>query len=196
MQPSTTQPRRSIEMLSYGLTRPVQLLDKLIADAEKLSDKPHPYDVFNFIVTAAVLAEWTQKYYCPQKPELKFHSPSKEGRDWTLPKASEGWIEDMSCLPNPANGVSRHIDNVLSICSYTANASKHYHWSDGGKVSSIAETPPIGDWYQYFFTSTAPDLYVTYKGENYGLQQVKGVLIQFYRGLLSQLEKCRAAGEA
>lgn len=166
MPPSATQPRRSIETLSYGLARPVELLEKLIADGEKLSSKPHPYDVFNFIVTAAVLAEWTQKYYCPHREELKFRSPSKEGQDWTLPDASEVWIEDVSCLPHPANGVRHHIDNVLSICAHTANASKHYHWSDGGKVSSIGETPPIADWYQYFFTSTAPDLYVTYKGEN------------------------------
>lgn len=188
--------RKSIRTLSYGLTHPRQLFEKLKSDSEKLDTIPHPHDVFNFVVTAAVLAEWIQKHYETAHTADPFRSPSKEQEEWMLPTLSEKWITDTSCLPNPANGVSRHTRNVLSICAHTANASKHFHWADKGHVETIGADPPIRDWYQFFFTSREPDLYVTYRGENYGLQQIRGVLLQFYSGLLNSLESSRPEGKA
>ncbi|ACD89735.1 hypothetical protein Clim_0649 [Chlorobium limicola DSM 245] len=180
--------RKTVDTLSYGLSRPTQLLEKLELDAAKLCSSPNPYDVFNFIVTAAVLAEWTKNYYKTDDGPTPFGPPTKVKDEWTLPGTCEKWITDTTCLPNPAGGVTRHIQHMLSICAHTANASKHFHWGDRGQIEAIGDKPPIKDWYQYFFTSTAPDLYVTYRGENYGLQQIKGTLLQFYRGLISQLE--------
>lgn len=136
--------RKSIESLSYGLTHPSQLLEKLKLDSEKLGTSPHPYDVFNFVVTAAVLAEWIQKRYETTQTADPFRSPQKEQPNWALPRESEHWIVDTTCLPNPHNGVARHIENVLSICAHTANASKHFHWADKGHVESISTVPPIG----------------------------------------------------
>lgn len=40
-----------MENLSYGIATPKELLLKLRSDAEKLNSSPHPYDVFNFIIT-------------------------------------------------------------------------------------------------------------------------------------------------
>ena len=182
--------------MSYGLTQPRQLLAKLKSDGERLGATPHEYDVFNFVVTAAVLAEWTQKHYQTGQTTDPFRSPSKDKDDWQLPRLSEQWIYDTSCLPNPANGVDRHIRNALSICAHTANASKHFNWADKGHIESIAIQPPIGDWYQYLFTSREPDLYVTYRGENYGLQQIKGILLQFYEGILAHFEPKDPESEA
>ena len=187
--------QKTVQTLSYGLTKPRELLAKLESDGEKLGSNPHPYDVFNFFVTASVLAEWTQKYYQTREAADPFRSPSKDEEVWQLPSLSEQWISDTSCVPNPASGVDWHIRNVLSICAHTANASKHFRWADKGHVESIASEPPIADWYQYFFTSKAPDLYVTFRGENYGMQQIKGILLQFYDGILAHLEPKNPDGD-
>lgn len=53
---------------------------------------------------------------------------------------------------------------------------------------AIGENPPIGDWYAWFFTSRGSDLYLDFQGENYGLQQIKGILIQFHTGLIEYLD--------
>ncbi len=47
--------KRTMSQLSYGIERSEDLFEKLSADAAKLTSKPHPHDVFNFVVTAAVL---------------------------------------------------------------------------------------------------------------------------------------------
>jgi len=176
--------KRTIATLSYGLSCPRDLLEKLKFDADRLSHKPQPYEIFNFIVTAAVLGEWIQKYYSDKSDRPAFRRPQEGNAGWTLPAESAFWISDASCIPNPESGVERHISNVLSICAFTADASKHFHWCDKGAVSEIGSDPPIGNWSQYFFTSTSPDIYLTYRGENYGLQQIKGIIVQFYTALI------------
>lgn len=95
---------------------------------------------------------------------------------------------DLKCVPNPYNGIQRHIANVLSVCTHTANASKHFHWNDNSSVNMISQDPPINNYYNWCFTSTAPDLYLDFQGEHYGLQQIKGILLQFYSGLIEYLE--------
>jgi len=183
-----TKQKRTMEHFSYGLERPNDLLSKLKWDAEKLTSSPHPYDVFNFMLTAAVLAEWIQNFYSSESTSEPFAVPTKTRRGWLLPSIAPQWITDTRCLPNPHNGVLRHIENALSICRHTANASKHFHWNDGGNVNAIGQEPQIRDWYSYLFTSTAPDLYLCFKNENYGLQQIKGIVLQFYAGQIAYLD--------
>lgn len=177
-----------MEQLSYGIAQPSDLLAKLRWDADKLTKSPHPYEVFNFILTAAVLAEWIQKFYSSDSAPEPFSAPTKRRKVWLLPSMSPKWIGDTSCLPNRHCDFKRHIANALSICAHTANASKHFHWNDGGDITAISENPPIGDWYQWFFTSRESDLYLDFQGENYGLQQIKGILIQFHTGLIEYLD--------
>lgn len=181
--------KRTMKQLSYGIDNPQDLLAKLKWDADKLTESPHPYDIFNFVLTAAVLAEWIQKFYFSESAPEPFSAPTNKRQTWLLPERSPQWIIDSSCLPNPHSDVRRHISNALSICSHTANATKHFHWHDRGNITAIDEDPPIGDWYQYFFTSTAADLYLEYQGENYGLQQIKGILLQFYKGVIKYLDE-------
>jgi hypothetical protein len=183
--------KRTMKQLSYGIDNPRNLLAKLKWDANKLTESPHPYDVFNFILTAAILAEWIQKFYVSESAPEPFSAPTKKRHTWLLPDGSSQWIVDTSCLPNPHCDFRRHIANALSICSHTANATKHFHWHDRGDIIAIGEDPPIGDWYQYFFTSTDADIYLDFQGESYGLQQIKGILIQFYEGLIEYLDKLR-----
>ncbi len=166
---------------------PHDLLRKLEIDGGKLGAEPNPYDIFNFVVTAAVLAEWIQKAYGTNSLPEPFAAPNKHCSAWRIPPDAESWMNDLSCIPNPHNGVIRHIVNALSICYHTANASKHFYWHDGSTIQAIGIKPPIRGWYQWTFTSRQPDLYVTIKGENYGLKQLKGILLQFYRGLLGSL---------
>ncbi|SFH61929.1 hypothetical protein SAMN05216299_1395 [Nitrosospira sp. Nsp14] len=73
-------------------------------------------------------------------------------------------------------------------CWDTANASKHFQWSNASGVSAIEDDPKIKDWYQYFFTSTAPGLFIEYAGEYYSIEQIKEIAVQFYSGLLSHVE--------
>ncbi len=190
-----TSRSRTLQRLSYGLADPVELFEKLKIDAARLTRKPHPFDMFNFIVTAAVLAEWVQKYYLGQAPASCFRSPDANGGEWSVPPESEGWIRDKSCLPNPGAAL-RNIKHSLAICALVANATKHFHWKDKGQVESIDADPPIADPYQFFFTSREPDLYITIDGENYGLQQVKAILLQFYEGLLASLIAANPEGVA
>ena len=184
-----SKPTKTVKTLSYGLSTPAQLLNKLEMDAKKLGLTPDPHDVFNFVVTAAVLAEWIQHFYETTKAPKGFKAPPKNQEEWIIPDECEGWIEDVSYMPNPSSGISRHLNNMLSICAHTANASKHFHWTDKGHIESIGSEPPIADWYQYYFTSRDPDLYVTYRGENYGLREIGSTLIQFYRGLIKFYEE-------
>lgn len=178
---------KTLKSLSYGLSKPQQLLEKLKMDAQKLTSIPHPHDIFNFIVTAAVLGEWTQKYYETAKSSDSFRAPSDPQQEWELPSPFLQWIADTSWLPNPEAPL-RNISHMLSICAHTANASKHFHWKQGKHFKYIGSNPPIENGYQYFNTSTKTDLYITFKGENYGLQQIKGTLLQFYEGLLKHLD--------
>jgi hypothetical protein len=77
--------------------------------------------------------------------------------------------------------------NAMCICWDTANASKHYHWLGKSDVKAIEPEPIVGDWYQYVFTSVDPDLYIDYGGECYGLLQLRGIILQFYGGLLAHI---------
>lgn len=176
-----------MQQLSYGITKPKDLLAKLQLDAKHLGNTPDPYHVFNFVVTASVLADWTQKFY---KSEPIFAAPSKKNKNkkWLLPDASLKWITDTSCLPNPYRDHRLHIANALSICCHVANASKHFHWKDYGEVNAIGQKPQIRDFNQYCFTSLTPDLYVEFQGENYGIQQIKGILLQFFPALLDYMD--------
>lgn len=191
-----TQLKRTMKHFSYGISKPSDLLAKLNWDAEKLTQSPHPYDVFNFILTAAVLAEWIQQFYRSGSAPEPFTAPKKAGSSWRLPEMSRQWISDTACLPNRHCDVRRHISNALSICTHTANASKHFHWKDHGHLQAIGTNPPIGNWYQFYFTSRMPDLYLDFQGENYGLQQIKGILLQFYAGLIAYLDQDHASSNA
>lgn len=184
-----TKKKRTMKELSYGIHRPADLLVKLTLDADKLTESPHPYDVFNFIITAAVLAEWVQQFYGSDKAPQPFVAPTRDHKFWVLPEMSGQWISDVTCLPNPHGDTKRDIANVLSICTHTANSSKHFHWRDRGDVQAIGTDPPIASFYQWFFTSTEPDLYLDFQGENYGLKQIKGILLQFYARLIEYLDR-------
>ncbi|MYN28444.1 hypothetical protein [Duganella levis] len=179
---------RTMYALSYGIFTPDDLLKKLRLDGDRLTDDPHPYDIFNFIVTAYVLAEWIEKFYRASGKAKNF-SVASRNKEWTIPTISDEWILDTTCVPNVDSGIKRNIVNCLSICAYTANASKHFHWKDNGAVAAIGKEPPINDYYQHFFTSTDKDMYVDFQGQNYGLKQIRGILLQFYTGLILYFEQ-------
>lgn len=180
--------KKTMEQISYGIEKPSDLLSKLKKDADRLTRSPDPHDVFNFIVTAAVLADWIQQFYRSAKIREIFKVPKNNKDKWLLPSMSPAWIINTECLPNKHCDFRRHIENALSICWYTANASKHFHWYDGGQVTTIGEDPSIRSWYQYFFTSRKPDLYIEFNGENYGLQQISGILLQFFSGIIEYFD--------
>ncbi|WP_348945179.1 hypothetical protein ABHF33_00800 [Chitinibacter sp. FCG-7] len=45
-----TKTKRTMQALSYGIKQPSDLLAKLKWDADKLTESPKPYDVFNFVI--------------------------------------------------------------------------------------------------------------------------------------------------
>jgi len=91
--------KRTMQQLSYGIERPSDLLAKLKWDADKLSVSPHPYDVFNFVLTAAVLAEWIQQFYSSASAPEPFSAPTKKRKTWLLPDRSPQWIGDVVTSP-------------------------------------------------------------------------------------------------
>jgi hypothetical protein len=184
--------RRTMGVISYGLRTPADLLAKLKHDAEMLSPTPHPFGVFNFIVTASVVYEWIVKFYDRDPMVVAIREAVTGKRETTMPAAVSQWVTDLGGLRNEPGDLCVHVVNLIQICVNTSNASKHYHWEKGA-VTSIATEPIVEDWYQYFFTSTAPDLYIEGNGQTYGLSQIKTVLLQFYEGLISHLDSRNGA---
>jgi hypothetical protein len=175
--------------ITYGISAPKDLLGKLSFDGEKIEGKPHPYDVFNFFITASVLYDWVGKHYKNELVVQKICAAVKNENPESIPDESKSWLIDDKCLPNNGCDPRRHILNAINICWQTANSSKHYYWHSTSDVTAIEEEPVIKDFYQYFFTSVEPGLYIEFSGEYYTLAQVKGILTQFYTGLINLLEK-------
>jgi hypothetical protein len=177
--------KKTMSVLSYGICSPRDLFEKLKIDGAKLSAAPNPHDVFNFVVTASSLTEWILKFYSPTDFAAPKNSRSGE---WTIPDEATSWIVDKTCLPNDALHVRLPISHALTICSHVANASKHYHWKDSGRITDVSQQPQVSNWYQFYFTSAQPDLYVEIDEVHYGLRQIRRILEQFFCGLLTQLD--------
>lgn len=172
----------------YGLNHPQQLLDKMKRDGAKLEPNYEWADVFNFIVTTAVLNEWVIKFY-----EIKgvLSETLKAARVDGYPEVFEKWFIDKTCFPNKYLDLREQVRDCLSICFHTCNASKHYHWKrsdDDSLPKTIEREPQIKDWYQYFFTKVGPGLFVEINGRYYSMTQIRDILIPFYEGLLGYLD--------
>lgn len=177
-----------MERIAFGIDSPKELLEKLRFEAERLGEEIHPYDVFNFFITASVLYEWVKKHYKNSNFVKNISLAITEEKALSIPELALEWIVDSSCIPNDARDFRFDILNVLSACNYTANASKHYHWFKSNPVTAIETDPQIKDWYQYFFTSVEPSLYIEIDNQYYSLSQIKEILLQYYSGLINYLE--------
>lgn len=177
-------PGTTIASLSYGITTPAELFEKLKVDGDRLTERLHPHDVFNFIVTSAVLNEWIRKAH-RSVIEVKAFTEALDKGVWDLlPKDTDAWIVERSHILSTGPDVRYHVLNILQLTWHTANASKHFHWTNSSGVTDIQTEPIVRSWYQYFFTSRAPDLYVEYDGHSYGLSEIRSVLTQFFEGFL------------
>ncbi len=172
--------------MSYGISKPKDLLEKLQHDAIELNYPYNPHHIFNFIITAYSLSEWIQKYYNSHKRVDAFKIGKGKLDSWKLPKNASNWVE-AKYLPTGTN-YEFHIKDALSICNHSANASKHYYWKDSECILSIEENPKISDWYQWFFQSRARDLFVNIEDRNYSFNQLKNIVIQFYSGLIAHYD--------
>lgn len=182
---------KTMATVSYGINTPSCLLAKLKREGDKLVETPYqPDDIFNFFITAAVLTEWVSKRFYSEVEVGRYLSIPKKGEEKVTEEA-KSWYENYEAFPNPQGGIVHHIENCLSICHLAANASKHFRWE--GPISDIGEEPVINDWYSYLFTSCQPDIYIRYQDENYGLQQIKGILIPFFERLISILDSKKQA---
>jgi len=184
--------KKTMMEMHYGIKNPRDLLGKFIFDAGKISERPHKYDLFNFVLTSAALSEWIGKFY--------EESISSDLTDFMLGKPekcpfieADVWINDKSCVPNPAQGVRRHICNAIQICRNVANANKHFGWRPC--IKSISEEPMINDWYAFFYAPRGVGLFVNYEGEYYSVIQIKEILVQFYPRLIEYLESSQEEGQ-
>lgn len=187
--------KRSMENLSYGLNNPNDLLEKMKFDGSKIDEEPHPYDVFNFMITSACLNEWITKYYIDElDPKLIATIIDCKNTDG-FPQETLEWIADLSCITNTHFDIKVQILECILICRHTCNASKHYNWAreDKSKITAIEKQPEIKSWYQWYFTKRGHGLYVEYNDTYYCITQVRDILIQFYEGLLLFLDKKRCA---
>ncbi len=171
--------------ISYGISKPNELLQKLIDDADLLVYPYHPYKILNFFITTYSLSEWVEKYYSSKNRSLSYQV-GKRKSGWLIPDEVKNWINN-DCLPTGQNH-KFHLQDALSVCNYSANASKHYYWLDSGSIKAFEKTPDITDFYQYFFTSTLPDLYVDIDGRKYSLTQIKTIVTQFFTRLIEHYD--------
>ncbi|MBU1215739.1 MAG: hypothetical protein KKF58_06655 [Gammaproteobacteria bacterium] len=189
-----TSRQRTMQVVSYGICRPQDLFEKLKRDAAKLTAQPNPDDVFNFLITAASLYEWMKKFF-KDVPLIDEIAVAVEKRNWeSFPQTTTPWLADIACVPNVHLVERHHIINALQICWVTAGASKHFIWN--GDVKDVQPEPIVDDWYQYFFSSVEPDLYVDYDDEAYGLSQIRSIILQFYEKLFCLIEKEAGGADA
>ena len=177
-----------MKRITFGIDSPKELLEKLRFDGKRLEVNIHPYDVFNFFITASVLYEWITKHYKNCSFVSNVALAVKEEKALIIPELALEWITDSSCIPNNARDFRFDIVNVINVCWFTANASKHYHWFKSNPVTAVETEPMIKDFYQYFFTSVEPSLYLEINNQYYNLKQIKGIILQFYSGLIAYLE--------
>ncbi|MEW9919709.1 hypothetical protein AB2B41_08845 [Marimonas sp. MJW-29] len=170
---------------SYGFKTPMDLLLKLEREIEQFSAPPLPDEIFNSMVTAHCLRDWTKTHY-KNKPSVDLLEIAEEVR---LPPNCVSWISDLEAADlgqgTPEEQIAICLSDCLNLARAIANASKHYYWHKD--VQSVSQDPSITDAYQYFFTSTRPDVYVTIEGRHYGVTQIASIVAQFYRGYLSVL---------
>jgi hypothetical protein len=179
--------RNTLATLSYGISTPEELFEKLKADGVRLTAQPHPHDVFNFVITSAVLNEWIRKVY-RNKGVVREFAEALDKADWNLlPQSTTDWLIDRPHILQAGPDIRYHVLNILRLTWHTANASKHFHWTSSSGVTDIQPEPIVGDYFQYFFTSPDPDLYVEYDGHAYGLSEIRSVLEQFFEGLLRHI---------
>jgi hypothetical protein len=172
---------KNMGVISYGIKNPSELLEKLLCDADSLVYPYDPHKIFNFFITAYSLSEWIEKYYCSKNRSQSYKAAERKV-SWLIPDEAINWINHDS-LPTGTNH-KLHIQDALSICNHSANASKHYNWQDSGSIKAFEENPDITNFYQYFFTSRTPDLYVDIKGRKYSLTQIKNIVTQFFTKLI------------
>jgi hypothetical protein len=177
-----------MKRITFGIDSPKDLLAKLEFDSKNFESEIQPYDVFNFFITASVLYEWVTKHYPNSEFVTHLVAAVKNEKALEIPEVALEWITDSKCIPNDARDYRFDIVNILNACWYTANASKHYHWYKSNPVKSVEEEPQVKDYYQYFFTSVEPSLYLEINKQYYNLKQIKGIAIQFYSGLIHYLE--------
>jgi len=103
--------KRTMNVLSYGFTEPADVLAKLERESAKLVYPPNNDDVFNFIITAAVLGEWVKQFYGATAARAPFSFDKNEG--WKIPDCFADWITDTDCFPNKHYTMEREIGNVL-----------------------------------------------------------------------------------
>ncbi len=173
--------------ISYGIETPLDLLEKLYHDGEKIGQEPNKFDLFNFFITAASLYEWTTKHHRDHSSIASIVEAIKSGEAESLPIQTKSWLTNMDNVPNRHCDVRRHVFNSMQICWQTANASKHYQWLRSSEVQAIEKSPKVKNWYQYFTTSRMPGVFIEYAGEYYTVVQVKEILLQFYDGLLRHI---------
>lgn len=178
---SMTKGKRNMGTISYGINNPNELLQKLLSDADSLAYPYNPHKIFNFFITAYSLSEWVDKYYDSQHRKASFRVGNGEN-GWLIPDEAANWINS-DFLPTGTN-FKFHIKDTLSICNLSANASKHFRWFDSGSIKGFEENPVVEDWYQYFFTSRLPDLYVDIDKRKYSLTQIKSIVTQFFTKLI------------
>lgn len=178
---------KTMSILSYGICNPYDLLNKMKHDGKKIEPEFHRYDIFNFIITSAVLGEWIGQYYGIKN---KIDSTIKGNNNEWFPEETISWIKDHSNIPNPHYDLREQIQNSMQICHHICNASKHFKWKKTKitKITSIDKTPIIKGWYQYFFTKIGPGVYIEFNGIYYCITQIRDILIQFYEGLIPYLE--------
>lgn len=181
--------------LSYGLSAAPDIFEKFKREGSKLGPSPHSDDVFNFFVTGSTLNEWVYQLHGTNEIVREIRDALGRDGSWEkLPDVTGTWIVDTECLPNRHIDPRVHIFNALRLCWETAGASKHFRWE--GSVTMIDTRPIVANWYDYFHTSTAPDLYIKYGDYVYGLSQVSEILTQFYLGLFASFEPTKGNANA
>lgn len=120
-------PSGTLASLSYGISTPAEVFEKLKADGTRLTENPNPHDIFNFIITSAVLNEWIRKVHKLKFEVDDFIKALDTNTCQFLPARTSDWIVERSYILTTGPDVRYHVLNALQLTWHTANASKHVH---------------------------------------------------------------------
>jgi len=175
MSKSKSKPKIRID---YGLNDCYQLFDKLKYDGERLLKGHHPYDFFNFIVTAYhLLKDWIKNDYL-KRP--KYACKKVERSRQRYPE----------------------IDLLLNLIDDIANGSKHFYKKDP-RLENIEICPPeIRSWSAYF--RNQPMIYVSTNGYFFSSMTLHSIIMKYVawifdddlgleppKDLLDLIKKCK-----
>lgn len=178
------------KLSEIGISTPRDLILKLQYELDKIKIERNDYDIFNFIITSAILSEWIPKHYKEIDDAKNYKTAVTSNNSWNLlPKKSEDWIPEFNHHLNSGPEIRYHIVNAIRLAWQITNASKHYEWRSSSQVTEIQKNPIVRNWHQWTFSSRNLDIYFEFEGHSYSFSEIQHLILNFHKNFVDFLDR-------